>query len=177
MRKPTLGIALGLAAVSQNQATAQVLSSAIRLEPLPAIAASPAEVDVTTVTNHYGRCGSAVVQVIGVEQDNGDFFSVDAASESANVVVIAPGGRSRLSLRSALSDYNGVACVGIGANKHLLVWSTCSGTVCGGMGYSFTVVDVRALRILAGGRSPCNASCAQWLTGSRLPLQLDQSLH
>jgi hypothetical protein len=163
-------IAIGLIAAS-GCAVAQAPPSAIRLEPLEA-GASGAR--MTTVHNYYGRCGPAVIQVLGVANDNGDFYSVDAAGRHATVVAIGPGGGPTLDLGGALSDYNGVACVGDGANRHLLLWSACGGSACDD-GYNFTVVDVRALRILAGGDAPCDAACARRLTGSPLPEQLDRS--
>ena len=76
-------------------------------------------------------------------------------------------------LKEALSDYNGVACVSKGPTKYLLVWSNCGGTACGDR-FNFTVVDVKQLRILAGGKALCDEHCASRLTGNKLPLRLNQ---
>lgn len=149
---------------------AQALSSPVVLEPM-----SPEEVgtDAVTVRNVYGKCGPAVVHVLGIRDEIGDFYAVDSAAENADIVVIGKGGNQKISLKRALSDYNGVACIGSGLNKLLLVWSDCGGSACG-RGYNFTVVDVQTLRMLAGGASACDAPCAAKITGNQLPLELDK---
>jgi hypothetical protein len=148
--------------------------SAITLEPFPSTAWEPKSgVNVTTVHNYYGQCGPAVVQVLGVREQVDYFFTVDAAADVARVVVIAPGGQRSLVLKDVLSDHNGVACVTNGATKYLLLWSNCGGTACGD-DFSFTVVDVKQLRVLAGGKTACNEQCAARLTGSKLPQRLNR---
>lgn len=153
------------ATIAVSPVTAQSTSRAIILEPL-----SSDGIDRVTVRNVYGKCGSSVVQVLGVRDENDDFFSVDGNSD---IVVIRDGGRQQVSLKRHMSDYNGVACVGAGSQKKVLVWSDCGGSACG-HGYSFTVVDPASLRILAGGTTPCNAVCATRVTGSRLPNLLNK---
>ena len=161
-----------LAALVHGVANSQ---SAIQLEPFPATSYSPKpKVDITTVHNYYGRCGSAVVQVLGVARDDGDFYSVDGGSaEGASVVVIAPGGRNQVTIKDALSDYNGVACVTKHPAHYVLIWSNCGGTACGD-DFNFTVVDVKQLRVIAGGRASCDEVCATRITGSALPMKLNR---
>jgi hypothetical protein len=146
---------------------------AVRLQPFPANAGILAsKVDVTTVKNHYGRCGSAVVQVLGVKQQVGNFFTIDAPAGNARVVVIAEGGQRLLTVEDVLSDHNGVACLTTKPSPNLLIWSKCGGTACGD-DFAFTVVDVERLRIVSGAAGDCDARCAQRLTGSRFPLELN----
>ena len=159
---------LFLAATAQAQGD----GTAVRLQPFPPESGSPGqEVHVTTVQNYYGRCGSSVVQVLGVEQQVGDFFTIDSAAGNARVVVIADGQRS-LVVNDALSDHNGVACLTTKPWPSLLIWSKCSGTACGD-DFGFTVIDVERLRLVSGAAGECDAKCAQRLTGSRLPLELN----
>jgi hypothetical protein len=68
--------------------------SAIRLEPLRSVLRNVApKVPLTTVHNYYGQCGGSGLQVLGVEGQLGTAFTVDsAATDQANLVVIAPGG-------------------------------------------------------------------------------------
>lgn len=154
-------------------ANAQDDGTAVRLQPFPADSGIlSSKVDVTTVQNHYGRCGSAVVQVLGVERQVGNFFTVDAPAGNARVAVIAEGGQRLLTVEDALSDYNGVACLTTKPSPHLLVWSKCGGTACGD-DFDFTVIDVERLRLVSGAAGECDAKCAQRLTGSRLPLELN----
>ncbi len=154
-------------------ANAQDDGTAIRLQPFPADSGTLAsKVDVTTVQNHYGRCGSAVVQVLGVERQVGNFFTVDAPAGNARVVVIAEGGQRSLTIEDSLSDHNGVACLTAKPSPYLLIWSNCSGTACGD-DFGFTVIDVERLRIVSGAAGECDQKCAQRLTGSRLPLELN----
>jgi hypothetical protein len=160
-------IALGLIAQS-SVFSAQAAPPSITLEPL----SGEREIDSTSVRNIYGRCGSAVVQILGVERDVGYFFTVDSAAGNADVVLIGGGGRKQLSLKPFLSDHNGVACVGRSA-KRLLFWSNCSGTACGDE-FGFTVVDVMALKIVAGGPNSCSARCASIASGSDLPSRLNR---
>lgn len=147
---------------------------AIKLEPFPPTSWMPkSEASVTTVHNHYGRCGSAVVQVLGVLKQVDGFFTVDSGSaEGPSVVVIAAGGADSLTLKEVLSDYNGVACVSKGPAKYLLVWSKCGGSACGD-DFDFTVVDIARLRVAAGGKVPCDDRCAASITGSDLPLAIN----
>lgn len=172
MLKPLGHISATILFVLSSAVDAQ---SAIQLEPFPATSWSPkSEINVTTVQNYYGQCGSAVVQVLGVLQQVDDFFTVDGGSaEGPSVVVIAPGGRRSLVVKDALSDHNGVACVSKGPSKYVLVWSNCGGTACGD-DFNFTVVDVKQLRVLAGGKASCNEHCASRLTGSKLPLKINE---
>lgn len=142
---------------------------AIQLEPFPATSfSSVSEVHVQRVENHYGKCGPATVQVLGVERQVEDFFT---NSGSTRVVVIGEGRETIVTLEEELSDHVGVACVGEGAQKFLLVWSNCAGTACGDE-FTFTVVDAAGPRVLA--RSPdCDTGCAEALTGSNLPTRLN----
>jgi hypothetical protein len=151
-------------------ANAQDRGTAVRLQPFPADSGIlSSKVDVITVKNHYGRCGSAVVQVLGVKEQIGNFFTIDG---NARVVIIADGGQRSLTIEDALSDYNGVACLTTKRSPYLLIWSNCAGTACGD-DFGFTVIDVERLRIVSGAAGDCDAKCAQRLTGSRLPLELN----
>jgi hypothetical protein len=163
MKLHKLAIALLITSSMSGASNAQTGSKAILLEPL-----SDDGIDRIIVRNVYGKCGSLVVQVLGVRDEDNDFFSVDG---NADIVVIREGGRQQVSLKRYMSDYNGVACVGSNLQKRVLVWSDCAGTACGN-GYSFTVVDPSNLRILAGGAAPCDAACAAKITGSRIPSSL-----
>jgi hypothetical protein len=111
------------------------------------------------------------VQVLGVREQNGDFYSVDGSSDTYDVVVIREP-RRQISLKKYLSDYNGVDCLTSGSAKRLLVWSNCSGSACGN-GYSFVIVDPESLEILAGGDGNCNSLCAARVLGTDIPLKLD----
>jgi hypothetical protein len=141
------------------------------LEPFPATPYSKEESNVVTVQNHYGRCGASVVQVHGVKDDVGDFFSIDS-NASARIIVIRKSGKRELVLNDVFSDHNGVACVGTGSRKYLLIWSRCGGTACGD-DFGFTVVDIKIPQVLAGGGRECDEHCAARITGSRIPLQLN----
>lgn len=167
MKLHALAIALLIAPCATNTASAQATSGAILLEPL-----SSDGVDRVAVRNIYGKCGSSIVQVFGVLDEKDAYFSVDSGGDNADIVVIQAGGSKKISLKRHMSDYNGVACVGTGARKQVLVWSACSGSACGD-GYNFTIVDPASLRILAGGASPCDAACATRITGSPLPGRLN----
>ena len=138
----------------------------LMLEPLPGDDA----VTSTTVRNIYGHCGSAVVQVLGLAQQQREFFSVDSAAGNADVVVIGAG--HQLSLKGHMSDYNGVACIETREGKRLVTWSDCSGSACGS-GYSFVVINPDTLKIEAGEESVCNSLCASRALGSDIPLKLD----
>lgn len=164
----SVALSVSASAWLSGELAAQTIRTPVLLGPI-----SPStRVDRTTVTNIYGSCGSAVVQVLGVKDSNDQFFTVDAAAGNSDVVVIAEGGQRQISLKRYLSDYNGVACVGKSAKK-VLVWSDCGGSACG-HGYQFTVVDVRSLRIVAGGPNECGEMCATRATGSDLPRRLSQ---
>lgn len=171
MLRPFLRVFMASSLVTGSAATAQ---SAIQLEPLSdPFNPSKRTVDVTTVHNYYGQCGRSIVQVLGVVDQSETSFTTDvSATDQASIVVIAPGGRRHLILRNMLSDYNGVACVTKSGAKLLLIWSNCGGTACPDA-FNFTVVDVRGLRVIAGGLASCDAQCATRLTGSRLPFVLN----
>jgi hypothetical protein len=145
---------------------AQALSKPIILDPI-----SEAGVDAVTVHNIYGKCGPSVVQVLGVREQNGDFYSIDASSDTYDILLIREP-RRQLSLKKFLSDYNGVDCLTSGSAKKLLVWSNCAGSACG-YGYSFVVVDPEDLEIVAGEDGNCNSLCAARILGSDLPLKID----
>lgn len=154
-------------------AQAQRDGTAVRLQPFPSESWSQGqEVHVTTVQNYYGRCGSSVVQVLGVEQQVGDFFTIDPSAGNARVVIIAEGGQRSLVVEDALSDHNGVACLTTKRSPSLLIWSKCSGTACRD-DFGFTVIDVERLRLVSGAAGECDEKCAQRLTGSRLPVELN----
>lgn len=161
--------------IAAPAARAQVVEgSAIRIQPFPPTSWAPkSEVEVTTVHNYYGRCGSTVIQVLGVVDQVENFFTVDSGSDNTRIVVIAEGGQRSLVLKGELSDYNGVACLVGGSTPFLLVWSNCAGSACGD-DFTFTVVDVEKLRKISGPTSACDAQCAYRLTGDRLPLELNR---
>ena len=154
-------------AVAGSEAGAQVRTKSVILEPLSSDGG-----DVVQVRNIYGRCGTSVVQVLGVRDASEDFYTVDSGAGNADIIVIREGGRSQVSLKKSLSDYNGVSCLKATTGTRLLVWSNCGGSICGN-GFSFTIVDPDTLEIVAGKDSDCNALCASRLLGSDLPLRLD----
>jgi len=75
--------------------------------------------------NYTGLCGTAVVKIMDVEEVNNDIFKVN------NGKLAVKSGKKELNLDEALSDYNGIACVKTKTAERLLVWSNCSGSVCG----------------------------------------------
>ncbi|HEX8643891.1 MAG TPA: hypothetical protein VF702_08260 [Allosphingosinicella sp.] len=170
--KPTAIPALLLTGWAVAGLTRLDAQSPIQIEPFPATSQSSARtVDVTTVQNHYGRCGPVVVQVLGVAAQHEDFFTIDPASGTSQVVVIGQG--PRRSVAVPLSDHNGVACVTNGMRRYVLIWSNCGGTACGN-DFSFTAVDVERVRRVAGSGLNCDASCAHRITGSDLSLRLNR---
>ncbi len=144
----------------------------IQLEAFPPTSYAPqSRVEVTTVRNYYGKCGSSVIQVLGVKDEAGDHFTVDPSSELGSAVVVL-GGATKLVLKDAISDYNGVACVTKGTQKFVLIWHQCAGSACGD-DYYFTVVDALSARRLTGKDSDCDSRCATQLTGSNIPAKLN----
>lgn len=156
-----------LASALTVAAGAQPTVSAIQLEPL-----EDGRVHVTNVQNHYGKCGEAVVQIIGVETNVGEFFVSDPNGES-RITIIRDAGRRELTLERELDYYTGAACVTNRAKKYLLVWTNCGGTACAGIGWRFTVVDVDIPQIVAGGDGNCDEMCAYRMTNSRIPLLMN----
>lgn len=100
---------------------------------------------VDSVVNVTGKCGGAIVRVIGAVNEGDEFFGVD---DDGTVVIIRRDAQSELRLRSQLSDNNKLDCVvGYNGSKQYLILATrCSGSVCPEI-YRYTVVDPVALRI------------------------------
>ena len=161
--------------VATGIANAQMPGS-IQIEPFPPDGEgeykSKPEVRIKTVQNYYGTCGDAVVQVLGVEENPWDeYYTVDARSDTAQIVVLTDEGELRIK-QDDLSDANGVACLNSKKNPQLLVWKSCIGSACP-PDFHFIVVDIRSMRIIRGGKTECDATCAFRATGSRLPFRLN----
>lgn len=154
-------------------------SSAMAQTPskIPPISIQPFAGDahpmVQETTNVSGKCGSAVVLVLGVKEGTENFFDGDA--DSTQIIVRQSSPREvHITEENGLSDYNGVMCISNKRGTHLLIWSNCGGSACS-RGYSFTVVDVEQPKIIAplekGGL--CDEACAAKLTGSMIPYILN----
>jgi len=153
------------------------MPGSIHIEPFPPDGEgeykSKPEVHIVNVKNYYGKCGDAVVQVLGVQENPGDdFFTVDAASDTVRIVIL--GERSDIIIKQEdLSDANGVSCININKVPKLLIWKNCLGSACP-PDFHFIVVDIRSMRIIRGGKTECDAICAYRATGSRLPFRLNR---
>jgi hypothetical protein len=160
--------------VATGIASAQ-LPGSIQIEPFPPIVEgkykSKPEVHIRNIQNYYGTCGDAVVQVLGVEENPGDeYYTVDAGSDTAQIVILNDGEELRIK-QDDLSDANGIACLNSKKNPQLLVWKNCIGSC--SPDFHFIVVDIRSMRIIRGGKTECDATCAFRATGSRLPFRLN----
>ncbi len=160
--------ALGLAASCAMAQTPSKIPP-ISIQPF----AGDAHPMVEETTNVSGRCGSAVVLVLGAKEGAEDFFDGDPDSTQ---VVIRQSSQQEVHVTedNGLSDHNGVMCVSNKHGTHLLIWSNCGGSACSG-GYGFTVVDVEQPEIIAPLKKHelCDETCASKLTGSKIPYILN----
>lgn len=154
----------GIVLAISSPANAQ---TAIKLQSLDG---GSGQVEIVSVKNYYGRCGASVVQILGVAEDHGDFFTVDSAGSNSAIVVLGDDGSAEI--RRELSDHNGVACVGPASSPKVLIWSNCGGTACGD-DFDFTVVTTGTPRIISDPDSGCDAACAARLTRSDLPHKIN----
>ena len=117
--------------------------------------------------NYTGLCGTAVVKIMDVEEVNNDIFKVN------NGKLAVKSGKKELNLDEALSDYNGIACVKTKTAERLLVWSNCSGSVCGD-DFKFYVIDLQKLTIIAPKKGKtCDDKCASKILGNQLPQKIN----
>lgn len=110
------------------------------------------------IENFMGTCGHSSVQIQGIDNIFDNVFSLDNGE-----IVVSSGSAKQLNLRDALSDHNGIACVATKAGNRLLVWSSCSGSSCGGA--NFSIIDPDQLVNLAP--NSCDAQCASQVLGSQ----------
>lgn len=110
------------------------------------------------IENFMGTCGHSSVQIQGVDNIFDNEFSMDNGE-----IIVSSGSTKQLNLRDVLSDHNGIACVATKAGGRLLIWSSCSGSSCGGA--NFSVIDPDKLVNLAP--NSCDAQCASRVLGSQ----------
>lgn len=164
MLKRTL--ALGLAALALAGPTA-ASAQAVAIAPM----AGDTRIDTVVTQNLTGKCGAAVVRVMGVTYI-GDTFSTDL--DAAQVIVRHGDPYREVVIKNFLSDHNGIACVGPEGAETVLIWSNCGGTACGDE-FTFQVIDPRRIAVIAGeiGGKPCDARCAASVTSSVVPLRIN----
>jgi hypothetical protein len=123
----------------------------------------------TTTRNITGRCGGAVVRVMGITTFTDKMF----ASEPDEAKIIVRN-RPMPELNIKPDDYTGLACIHVEGKTFILIWGVCGGSACG-EDYSFIVVDPKTMKILTPDhlRDPCDAKCAANLTGSALPYRIN----
>jgi len=118
-------------------------------------------------TNYTGLCGPATVKIMEVTEISGDIFKVN------NGRLIIKSDKKELVLDEILSDYNGVACVKTKIADRLLVWSNCSGSVCGD-NFHFFVIDLQKLAVIAPKKGKtCDDKCASKILGNKLPQKIN----
>ncbi len=119
-------------------------------------------------TNYSGVCGTSEVKIMDVEELNSDIFKVN------NGKLTVKSEKKVLILNDLLSDYNGIACVKTKVGERLLVWSNCSGSVCG-EDFNFFVIDPKKLTIIAPKKGKiCDDKCASKILGSKLPQKINR---
>ena len=127
-----------------------------------------------TTNNITGSCGTSIVRVLGVKKVISNFYTIDL--DAGRIIIRSAGEELVLDANDGtLSDHNGIACVPTESGSRLLVWSNCSGSVCGD-DFSFVIVDPERLVILAPKdpyKETCHAKCASKLLGNELPQKIN----
>lgn len=116
--------------------------------------------------NVYGTCGSATVQIVGVQRDTyhpeDNHFQFDSSALASGVFVIGDGGKT---MKMPVSDYNTVLCVPVQREFRLVVGSQCSGSVCSDA-FNYSIYNPKRNAIVSP--KSCNISCASKLLESNV---------
>ncbi len=120
---------------------------------------------------YTGGCGGALVRVLGISNFGPETFTVDLDVGDVIVRRATSGAPINISLKQSLNDHNGMACVGLGRDTRLVLWTACGGSACGGDYFNFTVVDPSVPRVVSP-ESGCDFACASDLTKNQIPPRL-----
>jgi hypothetical protein len=120
---------------------------------------------VTMTMDVYGTCGGAIVAVISADHEkykNGTLsFSMDGGD-----VIIRRGNNKEISIKSRISDFNVLQCVGHNGKDKILFGSSCSGSACTDQS-NYVVIDPSTLDVKPKGNATCDDGCANKLLGFR----------
>lgn len=153
---------------SQLPSAEELARSSIRINPMKG--RQYLDVEGGNVT---GSCGNSIIRVLGITKA---FNNVFMADYDGGRVIIRTDLENELTVNvrdsGALSDFNGIACVPTRSGERLLVWSQCSGSLCG-EDFNFNVIDIKNLTYLSPKNELCDAQCASEILGSDLPRELN----
>lgn len=118
---------------------------------------------VTMTMNVYGKCGSSVIAVIGVDVESYKAGSLKFDDAGKSEVLVRTG-KKEISLGKLISDSNLLHCVPTKSGARLLFGSVCGGSACGdAMDYS--VIDPSTGTGLSDKKKACDEDCANKLLG------------
>lgn len=122
--------------------------------------------------NYTGSCGKSIVQVMGVENIVGNFFTFGTQTSDT---IIRSDNTKELIFKD-YSDYNGIACVPTKSGSKLLIWSNCAGNACGD-DFSFVVIDPEIPAYLAPqnpSKGTCDQNCASKILENYFPHKINR---
>jgi hypothetical protein len=157
--------AVVLSLISSFAVAQQERNKAVALFPM----SGDSQPSVSKVVNVYGKCGDAVVAILGIEAESfggREHFRMDSSGNPD--LQLRKGDGKDLSFNEMLSDFNVVQCVDTKKGNRLVVGSHCGGSACGD-NMAYHVIDPKTGKAFPGRASKdvCDEKCVNSALGVR----------
>lgn len=123
-------------------------------------------VDITKTINIYGKCGTSVVAILGVDaEEYHQFGSLKFDTSGAPDIQLRNNGKN-VSFKNLLSDRNVMNCISTKFGHKILIGSNCGGSACGD-NLSYYLIDTKNGNITSSNVSKkiCDERCINQLLG------------